>query len=534
MRRFRSSKPVAPLFGLNADSVARRQTLRSWFFIGCWGALSVVTVLSFYFLLPQGLPRFLLLFLSTIKVASLLFVMYNTAKNKAAAYLADIYELEDENTASTFIEYVAFGNEDKDLKITINEGRISLKDEESPIILIGGPGFVQVNLDSVALLERMDGIPEIIHPRGEAWRLGSFERIREIGTSDEPGKREYAIINLREQFLRGLTVKSRTKDGIPIEVHDIKVLFSILRKPQHEAPANDPYHFQEEAVHTLVYKQQIITPPPPKAAGYSFPWDGTVIPLINRELETLITNRKLSEILASVSIREIDQLTDLEVTNTQMRAGMTSENTAASEAPTAAGAPHFETRTKITSLFFTEDFVKKASDLGIAIHWIDIGTWKLPNELLYEEIKTGRRLTLENAARKRSLDRADKQFEVKAFMELTDAIIVGSFSRASSSSSRKLSEKDYLDLLKSLDNNADVAYSPSMQQRASNNAYTKKDASAIAIEMLKAFRREFIAAQQLMQRETRSPVEKYVELGRIEKALRDIEYHLSPEKSRKP
>lgn len=529
MSRFRSSKPVAPLYGLTEDSIARRQSLRTWFILGAWGALSAVTVISFYFLLTPGLPRFILLFLSTVKAASILYVMYNTARVKAATYLADIYELEDEDTAATFIEHVAFGNEDKDLKITINEGRISLKDEESPIILIGGPGFVQVNLDSVALLERVDGIPEIIHPRGEAWKLDSFEHIREIGTSDEPGKREYAIINLREQFLRGLIVKSRTKDGIPIEAQDIKILFSILRKPQDEAPDNDPYHFQEQAVHALVYKQHIITPPPPKASGYSFPWDSTVIPLINRELETLITNRKLSEILASVSIREIDQLSDLEVTNTQMRVGMTGELTVNGSKNSSPSAPPFETRTKITSLFFTEEFVKKASELGVAIHWIDIGTWKLPNELIYEELKTGRRLTLENAGRKRALDRAAKQFETKAFMELTDAIIIGSYSRANSASSRKQFEKEILESLKS-EGNPDVVFNPSRSGAAS----TKKDANTIATEMLKAFRREFIAAQQLIEKDNRSPVDKHVDISRIKKALSDIEYHLSQEKSRKP
>lgn len=160
-------------------------------------------------------------------------------------------------------------------KITINEGRISEKDERSPIILVGGPGFVQVNLDSVALLERVDGTPEIIEPRAEPWKLGRFERLREIGKSDEIGKREYAIINLRDQFVRGLPVKSRTKDGIPLEALDIKVMFSILRKPETEKPANKAYNYDESAVYRLCVRQAIITPTPSKTAGISFPWDTT-------------------------------------------------------------------------------------------------------------------------------------------------------------------------------------------------------------------------------------------------------------------
>ena len=159
-------------------------------------------------------------------------VVYSLSRKMAARYLDDVYELHDEDLASDFLEEVTFGYGHE--KITINEGRISEKDEKSPLILIGGPGSIQVNLDSVALLEKVDGEPKVIYPRNEPWKLGRFERIREIGKHDELGKREYAIINLRDQFVSGLSVKSRTKDGIPIEAQDIKVMFSILRRQQTE------------------------------------------------------------------------------------------------------------------------------------------------------------------------------------------------------------------------------------------------------------------------------------------------------------
>jgi hypothetical protein len=138
-----------------------------------------------------------------------------------------------------FIEEVAFGYGHE--YITINEGRISERDERSPIILIGGPGQIQVNLGSAALLEKLDGEPEVIYARGEPWVLGRFERIREIGKHDEVGKREYAVINLRDQFVSGISVKARTKDGIPIEALDIKIMFSIQRSQKRRGTAeNDP------------------------------------------------------------------------------------------------------------------------------------------------------------------------------------------------------------------------------------------------------------------------------------------------------
>ncbi|NWF64396.1 MAG: hypothetical protein HXY38_08835 [Chloroflexi bacterium] len=527
----RATKPVANLYGLTEDSIARRQKYRAQFSAGVWVVLSAVTFLAFFFFVPDGLPKAILLFLSILKYLPVLGAIYAASKLKAARYLTDIYELQDEAIASGFIEDLAFGNGYKQ-KITIKDGRISPEDEQSPIILIGGPGYVQVNLDNVVLLERVDGTPEIIYPRGDAWKLGSFERIREIGKSDEPGKREYAIINLRDQFVRGLSVKSRTKDGIPIEAQDIKALFSIQRKPKDQEPGNAPYHFAETAVYSLVYNQTIITPAPPKNAVVTFPWESAVIPLINSELENLITSHNLSEILASISIREIDQLSDLEATNTQMRVEMTGELTAAGK-NTAPNAPPFESRTKITSLFFSDSFVEKAKKLGVAIHWIDIGTWKLPNQIILEELKNGWKLMRENAARKRALEKSSKRFEMQAFIDLVEAVIVNSYTRANTSGSRKLSEKEYLELLKMLEDNPDITTNSKYQQLFSYNAAAKKDANTIALDILKAFRRELIAAKVLIEKENRAPIERQVELARIEKALRDIDHHIFPPKKQK-
>jgi len=376
------------------------------------------------------------------------------------------------------------------------------------------------------LLERVDGTPEIIHPRGKPWKLGRFARIREIGKYDEVGRREYAIINLRDQFVRGISVKSRTKDGIPIEAQDIKVLFSILRKPKGEEPENDPYHFEETAVHSLVYDQVIITPPP-RAAGVSFPWDTTVIPLIAAELEDLITRRNLSEILASISAREIDKLNESEATNKQMRIDMTGEQTVVSGVG-SFHTPNFESRSKITAQFFSREFKEKAAKLGVAIHWIDIGTWQLPNEIILEELKGAWAMMRKNAARRSAVEHSSKQYQLQGFIDIVEDVIVGSYNKSGSSSSRKLSEREYLELLKMLEDNPEIALNPKYQQRFSYNAAAKKDANTIALEMLKSFRHELILARDLIQKESRSSIEKQAEISKIDKALRDIDHHIFP------
>lgn len=522
--RFQREEVIPRLFALTDDSVEYRNQMRTYARLAVWGVLSGLSLVTFFFFAENTLERLAVLGLSLLKYLPLLAVVYALARKKAASYLADIFELEDESIADDFIEEVTFGEGHE--QIIINEGKISEKDELSPIILIGGPGYVQVNLDSVALLERVDGTPEIIHPRGKPWKLGRFERIREIGKYDEVGKREYAIINLRDQFVRGLSVKSRTKDGIPLEAQDIKVLFSILRKPKSEAPENDPYHFDEKAVYALVYDQIIITPPPSKVSGVSFPWDTTVIPLITNELENLITSRNLSEILASISYKEIDALNDNEATNIQMRLEMTGEQTVASGTG-SFHTPNFESRSKITAQFFSDEFKEKAAKLGVAIHWIDIGTWQLPSEMIQEELKAGWQMMRENARRRSDIERSAKRHEMQELIDLVNHVIIANYNKSSSSgSSRRLSEKEYLELAKIIEDNPDIAYSPMMQQRFSSNAASKRDANTVALEILRAFRREFIAARELIQKENRSPVEKQAEIAKINKALYDIDYHV--------
>jgi len=509
------------LFNLNEEGVTYRNSKRSFVYFIVWAMLSGFTMVALVFLASNNIQRGVVVLLGLLKYIPLLMVVTALARSMAASYLADIYELEDESIADNFIEEVAFGTGSE--KITINEGKISAEDEQSPVILIGGPGYIQVNLDSIALLERVDGTPEIIHARGKPWQIDRFERIREIGKFDEVGKREYAIINLRDQFVRGLTVRARSKDGIPLEAQDIKVVFSILRKPKEEAPENDPYHFQEKAVHSLVYDQVIITPPPSKLLGVSFPWDTTVIPLITTELEELIKSRNLSEILSNISEKEIDELTDKESENTKMRVEMTGEQTTANQKK-PLNAPNFKSRSKITAQFFEPDFQEKAANMGISIHWIDIGTWKLPNEIIIDELKNAWKLQRENAQRRGQIERAGKQYEMQELIDIVNTVVIGGYGK--SSGNRKLSNKEYLELMKMVEENPDIEPNAMFSDSFSQDAASKRDTNSNALEILKAFRNEFIAARDLIEKENRSFVEKQAELARIDKALRDINDHL--------
>ncbi len=512
------------IFSLTEEGVEFRNKWRGLVGPAIWMVLSAFVM--FITLIGGGAKSeahiAIVIFMSAIKYVPLLVVVYSLARTMAARYLDDIYELHDETLASAFLEEVTFGYGHE--RITINEGSISSEDEKSPIILIGGPGEIQVNLDSVALLETVTGQPEVIHPRGEPWKLGRFERIREIGNSDEAGKRQYAIINLRDQFVSGLTVKSRTKDGIPLEAHDIKIIFSILRRQEDKGAAQgNAYLFDERAVRALVYDQITITPETSASSGITFPWDTTVIPLVVSELEDLVRSHNLGEILASISQKEMNLASENDQTRMQMRLEMTGQQMTPDmlkETP----APKFRARAKITAQFFEREFKEKAAKLGVAIEWIDIGTWQLPSGLILEKHKEAWNLARENAKNLGKVQRSKRQYEVEEIATLVENIIIRNYEKASSSS-RKLSEKDIEKYLIS-----DPEYLDEYRRQFLRGG--QKNARGIALEILKAFRKEMIAGKSLIENENKPDNEKQDDLARIEKAILNISHLI--DQGRKP
>jgi hypothetical protein len=383
----------------------------------------------------------------------------------------------------------------------------------------------------VALLEKVDGQPEVIFPRKEAWKLGRFERIREIGKLDEVGKREYAIINLRDQFVSGLSVKSRTKDGIPIEAQGIKVIFSLLRRQQakDDKVQGDSYLFEESAVRALVYNQTIITPVPSTPSGVTFPWDTTVIPLVISELEDLITSRTLNEILASISQKEVDTAATNEQTIAQMRVEMTGQQSTLGERKESQ-APNFESRSKITDQFFNKSFKAKAAEIGVSIEWIDIGTWHLPSSLILDKHKEAWNLSRENAKKRGAVERSSKRYETAEIIKLINNVVISNYEKGSSTRSafskdKEISIKELEKELKEFE--SVVGYGPEFIKQFAQQAASKKDAKTIALEILKAFRKELIAGKALIENDNRPMSEKKDEIARIEKTLANIS-HLAP------
>lgn len=529
--RIQRSEIESILFGLSEGNVKTRNQWRIVIALIIWIVLSLTTMLFTGDHILTPVQRIIIIGMSFLKYIPLLYVIYTTSKVKAAKYLDDIFELQNLEIAEKFIEEVAFGSgygKDEG-KITINEGKISEDDEHSPIILIGGPGKIKVNLGSAALLEQVDGDPEVVYARSEPWKLERFERIREIGEDDHVGMREYAAINLRDQFVGGLSVKSRTKDGIPIEAQGIKVIFSILRKPQSaQGEEDDPYSFDERAVHSLVYKQTLITPPPSNTSGVSFPWDTTVIPLITNELERLISTSALSQILSSISQKELDLVNESEANNTQIRVELTGEMTRVSQNNTM-NLKRFESRSKITDLFFDKKFKEKAADLGVAIHWIDIGTWQLPHGMIGDHLKQAWEQARVNIKRRKEIEGSRKRLQVEKLLEIINNTLIDTYHKSPMSS--KNYDTDYEEFIRLFEKASEMKGETTSRARHQEiRTPSAKEAFGIAREILHAFRREFLSAKELIQKENRAPHDKDIEIAQIEKVLHGIENLLHPPK----
>ena len=316
------------------------------------------------------------------------------ALQSAALYLADIFELEHVSVARAFIWSVALSGSEETIRVS--QGNITEEGRESPTFLIGGPGKVIVDLDSVALFERPDGTPRIIgptvkEPRGRA-TLDGFERFRQaIDIRDN-------YVDLRDQDSKSQSVSSRSRDGIPITATDVRLMFSIYRggvKPS----AETPYPFSREAIENIIYQATSrVTPELANPSTHEFSWINRMIGLIRGELSAFMSKHKLTAYLASIGMPEVEKFNERE----EMIFEQVQKIVQPEQDFLASGeqkiAPEFQPRYKISNLFtqFAEEFTKKAHNSGVELHWIGVGTWKTPIELIPEEHLEAWKLSNEN------------------------------------------------------------------------------------------------------------------------------------------
>lgn len=515
------------MFALTPQSVAFRKQWRMILFIAVWFILSGLTMILTFIGVSENIWRLILAALSFLKYAPIIYVAYRIAKNVCAKYLQDIYELEDEEIAVTFLDKVAFGYDDEDALehggriwngdgqsiIKITEGEISEADQETTIVQIGGPGHVQVNLGNVVLFEKISGAPEIMHARGKPWKISRFERIREIGDA------EYAIINLSDQFLTDLSVNSRTKDGIPLGAHDIKIMFRVLRRQEETDDTDDAaLLYDPEAVKALVYEQTIVRPEPLEEKS-AFPWNTTVLRLIQNELEDLIRKHTLAEILASIGQKEIDQALVNQDSVEQIRNELTRQQKAIPRDSKPMNAPKFTSRSMITSQFYSREFKEKAAKTGISLEWIDIGTWKHPPAPIFDKLQEAWKKAGDNASKKTDAERKKGKTANEEFIKLVNSAIIEKFEQPKNTSHKK----DHVEKAKESETVFFEEYN-NFARKFGEVVQVEKSPNTIALDILKAIRKELLAGKELLDIEfIEDPsLEDKRALDNIEKVIRDI------------
>ncbi len=361
----------------------------------------------------------------------------------AALYLSDIFELDHPSVARRFIWAVALTGSEETIRVS--QGDIPEDYRYSPAYLIGGPGKVIVDLDSAALFEKPDGTPHVIGPTGREPRgratLEGFERFRQaIDIRDHH-------VELRDQDPKSQSVKSRSLDGIVITATDVRLMFSIYRGGVHPS-AEQPYPFSKEAVEQIIYgASSRVTPELPNPSTYEFSWVNKMIGLIRNELSTFMSRHRLTAYLASIGMPEIEKLKQREEVIVEQVQKLTREQDFLLTNDQKS-LPEFQPRSKISNLFtqFADEFTRKARRSGVELHWIGVGTWKTPVEIVPERHLEAWKISNDNLYRESPevLSELEKEAIMQKTVYLIQDVPVAAYMKANNE------EKDHKQAMRAL------------------------------------------------------------------------------------
>jgi hypothetical protein len=153
--------------------------------------------------------------------------------------------------------------------LVVSDGEARIKpDEDNLVAMIGGPGHVIVQPGNAVLLESLDGDVQVCGS-GRHF-LNRRQTLKEIVSLEE---REASIEKL----------SAATKDGIEIEVRDIRYRYRLTNdQPVEDGPGrsmDNPYPFSEDAVVKMTYNRTI-------TSGGPITWHFGV----NNVVDTVITD----------------------------------------------------------------------------------------------------------------------------------------------------------------------------------------------------------------------------------------------------
>lgn len=394
----------------------------------------------------SSLPLFFVLTISRLLIILLIppFVAITLAGN----YLADIFELKDRTVAWTFINELSLGGANE--IIHIRDGKVIKEDLNSPVLLIGGPGRVRVEFDSAALFEKSDGTPHVINlsltktdMNKGAVLLEGFERLRE------------PIIDLRDQYIGNLpnepmTILGRSLDGIPVSATEVRCVFSVRREQSEylaESTFITPYPINPTDIESLIYKQSVsVANDGLNPSGLPPQWTNAMQGLIYGSISEFMGQNKLEEFLTSIGSVELELSEFRE--DTILSNTLKYSNELPDPSKQDNTKPRFHPRAELNERFtkYSEGFSKKAREFGLELHWIGVGTWKMPDQITSEEINDQHleawRINRDNWDR--SLNKTLESIEDESYLNEKARLIQNVPLAAHQKNQTKYSDKDVL------------------------------------------------------------------------------------------
>jgi regulator of protease activity HflC (stomatin/prohibitin superfamily) len=243
-------------------------------------------------------------------------------------YIQSLYTLNNKRLAFQYLFAVLFGTGLPEL--TIEDGRKKLKPLESNLLdIIGGPGFLVIEPGTAVVSERADGTA-IVRGAGRHY-IARFETIKEI-------------ISLEEQQSEVDKVTAISRDGIPVEVQQIRFRYTLESELQPYNPypdPNDPFPLSAYAALNMVYNRNL------DKEGKSS-WHDSIKKAIQGTITDYISEHTIDDLIVPTS-------------------------------------PQKNPRLELSEKFKSKAFRDRLSRLGAQLLWIDIGHFALPEKMVSEQ-----------------------------------------------------------------------------------------------------------------------------------------------------
>ena len=362
------------------------------------------------------------------------------AYRAAVKYLTDIYELDDESIADKFIWQAAFASQYD--SISIEDGKIVDKDKNSPIVKIGGPGIVKVDLCSAALFEKPNGRPHVIGPvhKPKPKKLKGTEKLLSELKKKAPKPKKpssganvlegferfrYAK-NLHDEALLPITVEGRTQDGIPVIAKDVRLVYSIWRGEPSEEERKAIYPYRKEAIPSFFYDATCTVSDIIKGGCTISPVD-PMRGIISGELSNFIAQRPLSEFLTSAGEPEKAALKKQALEHQDEKDSLDRATQKIFDFSDGKfHTPKFASRSEANPLLgeFVDEFSINNRRKGVALYWLGTGTWVVPKEAISEKNEEAQKLIKENAKNgsAKSLDKVENDAKREEILRLIQQV----------------------------------------------------------------------------------------------------------------